>query len=404
MRRRARRQGRVRPQPRGRDLALAGVLFAVLALGFGTPALYVVGVGLMTLVVLAWLLVWMASPGLRVRRTLLDRRPRAGEDLHVDVALAGSPGSRTALRMCDWDIAPGLSSLGVVRVARGAGSGRRLRVTNLRRGEHRLAPARLTVRDPLGLMVSRREFGDEGRILVVPRVVPSTADAHALGDRRLARRASLGEDIAQLDGIREYRPGDPLSRVHWGQTAKRGTLHTKVFHTDDADGRIQAVLCDVHSGDVAPDDTELVITAAASLMHAATSAEAIHGQHALLWAGDLNAPVACGWSDAEARLTRLAAGEGPPLEEMMRRSVRLLSPGAGLVGVTAAPTGGVWEAAKAAHRRGIETVVVVAGRAAEETLPESVGVPLVRATDLDALRAGLAPGPMHGHRRGAVGV
>lgn len=402
--RRAPRPGRAWPLARGREVLLAGLLFVVLALGFGTPALLVVGTGLVTLVLGAWVLVSLSGRGLRLRRTVVERRPRAGDDVHVDLSLSGSGRARTALRLSDWEISPGVGTLGAARVAPGTRGARRLRVRGVRRGEHTLAPARLTVKDPLGLVGATRAFGDATRLLVVPRVVPATADAHALGDRRTIRRAALGEDIAQLDGVREYRPGDPLSRVHWGQTAKRGALHTKLFHTDEAGGRVEAVLCDVSAADADPDDVEIAVTAAASLMYAATSADAVTGQRVHLWAGDTETAIACAWSDAEARLTRLRRGQGPPAEDMLRRTVRLLGPGAGVIAVTTAPTPGTWEAAKAARRRGLEAVVVLAGRAAGVPESDHTGVPVVRAPTPAALAAALAPAARQGHRRGRARV
>lgn len=395
---------RARPTARGLDLAGAGVVFLLCAWGFGTPALMPVGAGLVAAVVGAWGVVALAAGRLRVVRELVERRPRAGDDVHVDVRLAGGSATRIALRMVDWEIHPGLGALGGARMTRGArGGGRRLRVAGVRRGEHTLAPVRMVVRDPLGLAVAERLCGDAGRVTVVPRTVPAPADAHALGDRRQVHRAALGEDIAHLEGVREYRPGDPLSRVHWGQTAKRGALQTKVFRTDDAGGRIETVLLDIQDVAVAPDDVELAVTAAASVVSAALHAPGSRPAVVHLWAGGEETPVPCTWPDAEARLTRVTRGQGHDLEHMLRRAARLVPPGAGIVGVTTHPTSGLWDAARAARRRGVEAVVVVVGEACAGIAPAaSAGVPVVRAGDLDGLTAALAPTTFHGHDRGRL--
>lgn len=389
-----------RPRARGRELLLAGVVFAVCALGFGARPLLVVGLGLVAAVVTAWFLVLAASSGLRLRRTVVERRPRAGDDVHVDVGLSGTPRARSVLRFADWEIAPGVGSLGSARIAGRGHGGRRLRIAGARRGEHVLDPARMTVADPLGLVAVTRHFRDAAHVLVVPRTVAAATDAQALGDRRQTRHATLGEDIAHLEGIREYRPGDPLSRVHWGQTAKRGALQTKVFRTDESGGFIEAVLVDVRDATADPDAVELAVTAAASMMQAATSAGAVRGRHIQLWAGTSDAPVPCAWADAEARLARLEQGDGPALEDMLRRSLRLLPHGAGVVGVTTTATAGMWDAARAARRRGVECVLVLVGEAATAPATDAIGVPVVRARTLAELARGLAPPISAGHRRG----
>lgn len=48
-----------------------------------------------------------------------------------------------------------------------------------------------------------------------------------LGD--LAAMRSLFEDVTRLRGIREYRRGDPLNRIHWKSTARRGSLYSKIY-------------------------------------------------------------------------------------------------------------------------------------------------------------------------------
>ena len=84
--------------------------------------------------------------------------------------------------------------------------------------------------------------------------------------RRARRGAAAAADsgFGELDRVRDYQPGDPLSRVHWAQTAKRGRLQTKELR---APPRVRA-----HGGGAARtappppgDDFETAVTAAAAL-------------------------------------------------------------------------------------------------------------------------------------------
>jgi len=372
-------------------MAAAGLAALVAARGFGTPALEPVGVGLLLVALIALVLVAVAAGRARMVRRLPPGRPRAGDEVVVEIHRAGDVAGGLALRALEWQLDSGLSALGAARGRMGRGGRVRVSVPRARRGEHVLPPVQLEVTDPFGLAVARRRFGTAERLLVVPRTVAATADAGRLaggGTRRVPR----GEDVARLDGVREYRPGDPLSRVHWGQSAKRGVLHTKVFGTEGDGERVGAVLLDVADPSVAAADAELAVLAAASLARAACEAEGARGTVAL-WAGDEAVPATCAWSEAEARLARVAAGTGRPLAEMLRRATGVLPAGTGVVAVTPAAAPGLTDAARAARRAGVELVVVLAGGAAEAAgALRAAGVPAVAAPDEPALAAALAPG------------
>lgn len=396
----------VRPTARGMGLALAGAAALVAARGFGTAALAPVAIGFLLVALAAPVLVAMALTGVRLSRVTSARRPRAGDEVAADIVRSAQAPARIALAALEWRVDTGLDVLGPVRVRAERGGHLRAVVAGARRGEHLLPPMRLDVADPFGLATGHRRFGDAQPLLVVPRTLPATSDASRLGRRGRARTTPAAEDIAQLDGLREYRPGDPLSRVHWGQSAKRGRLHTKVFGPEGGRGRVAAVLLDVSSPSVAEADAELAVIAAASLACAACGDAAGRGTVAL-WAGGDAAPVTSDWGQAEARLARVRAGSGGPLAAMLRRAHRLLGPGAVVVGVTAEADPALPEAARASRRAGLELVVVLAGEAAAQAPALlAAGVPVLAAPDEGALAAGLRP-PAEGRggrRRARVGA
>lgn len=386
----------VRPTTRGLGLAAAGVAAFVAARGFGTPALAPVGIGLILAALGAWLLVAVASRGLTVTRTLDARTPQAGDAVAAEVRIHGPALGRLAVRALDGEADAGLEALGTAHTLRRVHTGarlvgvRRVAVPTVRRGEHRLPPVRVRLGDPFGLAAAHRAFGDVERVLVVPSTVPATADASQLGDRRRARRAVLGEDIAHVDGLREYRSGDPLSRVHWGQSAKRGRLHTKVFRADDGAGRVATVLLAVPAGAATDGDAELAVTAAASVCRAAAGAGRDRGV-TLMSGGDAT-PVECDGDEAMVRLARVRTGTGPTAGELLRRAMRLLPPGAGVVVATPVADDDLPEAALVARRAGLEAVVVLTGAAAAaQAALTARGVPVVAAADEASLAAGLAP-------------
>lgn len=383
-----------RPTARGVGLAAAGVAAFVAARGFGTPALAPVGIGLILAAVGAWLLVAAAARGLGATRTLDAGTPAAGDPVNAEIRVRGPVAGRLAARALDGDVDAGMDALGAARAVRVADGAdrlvgvRRVVVASARRGEHLLPPVSVRLGDPFGLASARRAFGPAQRVLVVPATVPATADASLLGDRRRARRAPLGEDIAHVDGLREYRAGDPLSRVHWGQSAKRGRLHTKVFRADDGAGREATVLLALPAG-AADADAELAVSAAASVCRAAAAGR---DRGVSLMLGADAVPRECDGAEAMVRLARVRAGGGPAAGEMLRRAVRLLPPGAGVVVCTPLGDDDLADAAVAARRAGLEAVVVLTGAAAASAGALSArGVPVVAAGDAAALAAGLAP-------------
>ncbi|AGB38260.1 DUF58 domain-containing protein [Natronococcus occultus] len=105
------------------------------------------------------------------------------------------------------------------------------------RGEHRIGPLSIAVRDVFGLW--ERRFADEETTTVV--VYPRIDDLHRTGGRGLdvladlARRANREE----FTHLREYRRGDPLRDVSWKAAAKRPDDELVVREFDD-DGTVGA--------------------------------------------------------------------------------------------------------------------------------------------------------------------
>ncbi len=95
-----------------------------------------------------------------------------------------------------------------------------------RRGEHAVGPLTVRVLGPWGLAWAQRDLlGPEKR-----RVYPQIRWEGRVGQLlALAQRRELGQSPLRLQGLgtepyalREYRPGDPPTRIHWKATARHG--------------------------------------------------------------------------------------------------------------------------------------------------------------------------------------
>jgi uncharacterized protein (DUF58 family) len=104
--------------------------------------------------------------------------------------------------------------------------------------------------DPVGMFRSRRTSPDAEVALVLPRFAtlsrrPQTRELEA---SVAAPRAGSG---TELFGVREYRPGDSLRRIHWRSSARHGELVVREYEPPGV--QTLGIFCDPHPVDVVAD-------------------------------------------------------------------------------------------------------------------------------------------------------
>lgn len=216
-------------------LRTLAVLCGLLALGWGgalgvRPAV-AFGLAQLGALLALWLYPRLALRGLSARRTMAAA---ACEEDVVRVRFEvtnASPLPLVAPEVVDRfvpDKVPGRRAivfpwLGPRRRVEAAYDGR----CDTRRGEFAVGPEVLRVRDPLGLFVAERAGPAPAPLVVYPAIEALPAAA-LVGASRAA--APTGGAIREAGdggvtlGVREYRPGDALRRIHWPTTARRGRL------------------------------------------------------------------------------------------------------------------------------------------------------------------------------------
>ena len=139
-----------------------------------------------------------------------------------------------------------------------------------RRGRFHLGPIILRSGDPFGLFGTEARVPSEALLLVYPRVVglPYWAlPGSFLEGNVLTGQRSL-QSTSMVMGIREYRPGDAMNRIHWPSSVRHRRLHVKEFELDktadlwiylDLDGHW-------HHGDGEDSSEERAVTVAASVV------------------------------------------------------------------------------------------------------------------------------------------
>lgn len=248
-------------------LALLSFFYA-LATGFALyyRALY----ALLIAMAGAWLWARLNLAGLQVSVQRQIRRATVGEEIDERITVQNRlPLPKAWLEVRDLTAMPSNTSGMVVSLGAKGFRSWQAKLKAERRGVYLLGPVRVTSADPLGLFNLSRDFLEPEELVVYPRTV-------ALPHLRLLATETIGEGSIRLRSpqvtphaasIREYSPGDALSRIHWPSTARSGRLMVKEF--DEGVGGGLWLLLDFHravqSGEGAEATDEYATTVAASV-------------------------------------------------------------------------------------------------------------------------------------------
>jgi uncharacterized protein (DUF58 family) len=292
--------------------ALLGGLMSAAASAFDEPSLYVPGLALLLLGVGSWLWVGLASQGAGLVR--IPGPATIEEEAPYPVRLERAPGV----------VPPPGGELDEPLLERplrlNASTPRRVRVDVrfARRGRKALAPATLTIRDPLGL-ASRTIESEPAEVLVLPRVEPLGIDARGVttGLGREASRLAAHAAELELDSLRPYREGAPASRIHWPTVARHGEMVERRL-VADVDLR-PLVVVDPRRPPT-PEALDQALRAAASLCVGLASTTGC----SLLLPGDRRAsdiePDLRSWPPLHARLALIEADASAPLTGRIERA------------------------------------------------------------------------------------
>jgi len=136
---------------------------------------------------------------------------------------------------------------------------KRVELQGLRRGPVGARALVVESSDVAGLFRSRRPNPDAEVALVLPRFVSLAGklQARELEASVAAPRAGSG---TELFGVREYRPGDSLRRIHWRSSARHGELVVREYEPPGV--QTLGIFCDPNPA--GPDVADQVARLAAS--------------------------------------------------------------------------------------------------------------------------------------------
>ena len=187
------------------------------------------------------------------------------------------------------------------------------------RGYYELGPARLRSGDGFGLFTGQREETRSASVVIYPRTLPlpdlGLPTARPLGERK--GHQSIFEDPLRIAGVRDYQPNDPVRRIDWKATARRGQLQSRVYEPSTTQHLIVGLNVDTfeHSwlGHI-PELLETSIVVAASVARWAYEARYAVGllANGSLHGSDQSISIAPGRApDQLARILEALGGIGP---------------------------------------------------------------------------------------------
>ena len=205
--------------------------FLLAALATGSPVLLLLAVLLLTGILLSLASVVWASRTLRFSGDLDQRTVRRGENVRLSLNLRHR----------------GLLPIAPVQLEISQGAGFPVREVYLRNMPGKLQTLVLpfradhvgvcspgvrawTVEDLLGLFSVRRPVDEElFRLLVLPGTFATEPLPLSPGDPGSEMLARATEDLSSPSDIRSWQPGDPLKKIHWKLSLRKGELLVRKY-------------------------------------------------------------------------------------------------------------------------------------------------------------------------------
>ncbi|PJJ63658.1 DUF58 domain-containing protein [Compostimonas suwonensis] len=221
---------------RGWGLLVVGAIAITVALVLQRRDVLFVGSVLVALPAAAFLVMAVRPLRMQVSRTFSPHSVPVGEKTVVGLVVRNL--GRRALPVSTWrdvsddglltpddEVLPALDAHREGAVGRDSATIRYPLVPG-RRGNHEVGPLLITQRDPFGLAQTARFAGRRHGLIVTPRITPLTERNLGASSSDGSLHELLRHSNPNADELiaREYRAGDPLRRVHWRATARRGEL------------------------------------------------------------------------------------------------------------------------------------------------------------------------------------
>ncbi len=190
--------------------------------------------GLLTLA--AWLLTALSLRGIKMERTARSQRGSVGDIFEERFEVSNTSRlPKLWLEIANGSNIPNATGSRVLTFLRA----KQKRIYTARswllsRGGFVLGPTTITSGDPFGIFRVSKIFPANSSLVVLPmlfRVDEFLSPPGLLPGGKAIRRKSL-DVTPHASGVRDYIPGDPMKRIHWPTSIRRGQLMVKEFEQD----------------------------------------------------------------------------------------------------------------------------------------------------------------------------
>lgn len=193
---------------------------------------------------------------LTVTREVSEANPDPGDEVVVTLEITNDGPFLPDLRVVDGVPSAIRVTDGSPRLATSLRSGRSAEVSytvTARRGQHEFDPVFVAARNASSSAEREQRVEAETAITCVPELASmQTVPLRGKTDKRVGRLTTgSGGAGVEFFAVREYRPGDSLSRIDWRRLAKTGEFTTIEFHEERAaqvvlvlDGREETYVAD----------------------------------------------------------------------------------------------------------------------------------------------------------------
>ena len=357
---------RVRPQFRFYLVVALILVTLVTGMSTGFTLFFRLVYVLALTVVFSYLLNWLTLKRLHAASDRRTMQAEVGDAIEEEITVHNlSRVPKHALEVQEVTNLPGYTG-GIVTSLFGSGKKTlSVKLPARKRGEYLIGPTRISNVDPFGMFRRERLFGDADTVLIFPRTynLPEfdIPPAELTGDSSVRRRSHNVTPHAST--IRDYAPGDSLSRVHWMSTARLGKLMSKEFDLGRAAEMWVVVDLhrDVQAGELEESTDEYAASIAASLARRHVAAGLPVG---LVAYGDkryfLSAETGTGQFERIMEFLALGKAEGStPLEVLLANEEPLWSHLSTVLVITSSPRAAWVTALRELSRRGVRVIVVL---------------------------------------------
>ena len=223
---------------------LLAMLLLVLSLVAGISIIYYLFYSTLGLLAITFFWTRSLAQNITVQRRLRTKWAVVGDLIEEDFVIANE-GRLPALwvEVRDDSTIPDFNPGVVESIGPGEERQFHARTVCRRRGLYTLGPVRILTGDPFGIFRGSIVYYQVNSFIVYPPIMEGPGIPLPYGTVGGSSRSSLKTYHVTTDaaGIRDFAPGDGLSRIHWLSTARRGQLQVKEFDLEPS-GNLWVIL------------------------------------------------------------------------------------------------------------------------------------------------------------------